>query len=120
MIIPATINTHTIGSAIGLTILSLTTLVAFGHALPSLAEFAQFGFFYALAKFAVAAVPGGAIIVATPLLETYLNFNGEMVGLITAIYMLFDPFGTATNVTGNGFFPIAFSKLFKFNIKSEG
>lgn len=113
MIIPATINTHTIGSAIGITILSLSTLLAFGHELPTFLEFFEFGMVYALAKFAVAAVPGGAIIVVTPLLETYLHFSTEMVGLVTAFYMLFDPFGTATNVTGNGFFPIAFSKLYK-------
>ncbi|MBS0290677.1 MAG: cation:dicarboxylase symporter family transporter [Proteobacteria bacterium] len=116
MVIPATINTHTIGSAIGITILSLTTLLAFGHDLPNLQEFTEFGLFYALAKFAVAAVPGGAIIVVTPLLETYLHFSSEMIGLITAIYMIFDPFGTATNVTGNGFFTIAFSKIYRFKL----
>jgi len=116
MVIPATINTHTLGSAIGITVLSLTTLLAFGHTLPSFYEFFEFGLFYALAKFAVAAVPGGAIIVVTPLLESYFHFTGEMVGLITAIYMLFDPFGTATNVTGNGFFPIAFSRIFNFKL----
>ncbi len=116
IVIPATINTHTLGSALGITILSLTTLLAFGHSLPHISDFIEFGLFYALAKFAVAAVPGGAIIVVTPLLETYMNFSSEMIGLITAIYMLFDPFGTATNVTGNGFFTIAFSKIFKFNL----
>lgn len=122
IILPVTINIHTLGSALGLTILSLTTLLAFGHKIPEMSEFLQFGFYYALAKFAVAAVPGGVIIVATPLLETYLNFSSEMIGLITAIYMLFDPFGTAANVTGNGFFAIAFSKLFNIQLgdaKSE-
>lgn len=119
MVIPATINTHTLGSAIGITILSLTTMLIFGHSLPTFYEFFEFGFIYALAKFAVAAVPGGAIIVVTPLLETHFHFTGEMVGLITAIYMLFDPFGTATNVTGNGFFPIAFSKLFDFKLTNN-
>lgn len=114
IIVPATINIHTLGSAIGLTILTLTTLLTFGYGLPSFPEFLTFGFLYAVAKFAVAAVPGGAIIVATPLLEAYLNFSPEMIGLITAIYLLFDPFGTAANVTGNGFFAIAFSKIYPF------
>lgn len=117
IVIPATINTHTIGSALGITILSLATLVAFGHQIPPLTEFLEFGFFYALAKFAVAAVPGGGILVASSLLVDYLDFTPEMIGLITAIYMLFDPFGTATNVTGNGFFTIAFSKIYKFQTK---
>ncbi len=119
MVIPATINTHTLGSAIGITILSLTTLLAFGHSLPTFYEFFEFGLIYALAKFAVAAVPGGAIIVVTPLLEAYFHFTPEMIGLITAIYMLFDPFGTATNVTGNGFFPIAFSRLYDFKLTNS-
>ena len=110
---------HTLGSAIGLTILSLTTLLTFGHALPPFSEFVHFAFFYALAKFAVAAVPGGAILVATPLLEAHLGFSPEMLGLITAIYFLFDPFGTATNVTGNGFFAIAFSKPYPFKFDKE-
>ncbi len=113
MVIPATINTHTIGSAIGITILSLSTLLAFGHELPTFLGFFEFGLIYALAKFAVAAVPGGAILVVTPLLENYFHFSTEMSGLITAIYMLLDPFGTAANVTGNGVFPIAFSKIYK-------
>lgn len=119
IIVPATVNIHTIGSAIGLTILSLTTMLTFGHKLPSLLEFIDFAFFYALAKFAVAAVPGGAILVATPLLEAHLGFTPEMIGLTTAIYMLFDPFGTATNVTGNGFFAIAFSKLYPFTFEEH-
>lgn len=119
IVIPATINTHTMGSAIGVTILTLTTLLAFGKPLPAIPDLAEFGFFYALAKFAVAAVPGGAIIVVTPLLESYFHFTSEMIGIITAIYMMFDPFGTATNVTGNGFFPIAFSKLFNFNFQHD-
>ena len=37
-----------------------------------------------------------------------------MVGLLAAIYVLFDPFGTATNVSGNGAFAIYFAKLCNF------
>lgn len=111
-IIPAVINIHTLGSAIGLTILSLTTMLVFGMDLPDFHHFFAFGLFYALAKFAVAAVPGGAVIVATPLLATYLGFTPEMLGLVTAMYMIFDLFGTATNVTANGAFTIILSKLY--------
>jgi Na+/H+-dicarboxylate symporter len=114
MIIPTTANIHTLGSAIGLTILSLSTLIAFGQGLPISASFFIFAFYYAMAKFAVAGIPGGVIIVVSPLLESYLGFTPEMVGLITAIYMMFDPFGTATNVTCNGAFAIIFSKLYNF------
>jgi Na+/H+-dicarboxylate symporter len=112
-IVPAIINIHTLGSALGLTILTLATMLTFNLPMPSLNVFMVFAFYYALAKYAVAAVPGGVIIVVAPLLETYLGFSSDMVGLITAVYMIFDPFGTATNVTGNGAFPILFSRLFR-------
>lgn len=39
-----------------------------------------------------------------PILEKYLGFNVEMMSLITALYILFDPVITAANVLGNGCF----------------
>ncbi len=110
-IVPATINIHTIGSAIGLTILALVTLDTFNMPIPDLQSFAIFGFYYALAKFSVAAVPGGVILVVGPILQSLMGFSDEMLGLITAVYMIFDPFGTAMNVSGNGAFAIVFSRL---------
>lgn len=112
MLVPAIINIHTVGSAIGVPILALATLASFGYPIPSLTDFVIFAFYTALAKYAVAAVPGGVIIVVAPLLETYLGFSGDMIGLITAVYLICDPFGTCANVTGNGVFPILFSRLY--------
>lgn len=110
-IVPATINIHTIGSAIGLTILSLVTLNTFNLPIPDLQSFAIFAFYYALAKFSVAAVPGGVILVVGPILQSMMGFSDEMLGLITAVYMIFDPFGTAMNVSGNGAFAIVFFRI---------
>ncbi|MBA8667509.1 cation:dicarboxylase symporter family transporter [Holosporaceae bacterium 'Namur'] len=118
-IIPATINIHTIGSALGLIILSYATLLTFDYQLPTSSALLKFAFYYALAKFAVVAVPGGVLIIMCPLLEKYLGFTGEMTGLITAVYMLLDPFGTAVNVTGNGAFAIIFSKIYKPSSKKK-
>lgn len=111
ILIPAIINIHTIGSAIGIPILSLATLLTFGMPIPPLSVFVVFALYTALAKYAVAAVPGGVIIVVAPLLEAYLGFSSDMVGLITAIYLICDPFGTTANVTANGVFPILFTRL---------
>ncbi len=113
-IVPATINIHTIGSAIGLTILALVTLNTFNMPIPDLQSFAIFGFYYALAKFSVAAVPGGVILVVGPILQSLMGFSDEMLGLITAVYMIFDPFGTAMNVSGNGVFAIVFSRVCQY------
>ena len=111
MLVPAIINIHTIGSAIGVPILAMATLSTFGMPLPTIGQFVTFAFFTALAKYAVAAVPGGVIIVVAPLLQTYLGFTNDMVGLITAVYLICDPFGTCANVTGNGVFPVLFTRL---------
>lgn len=111
MLIPAIINIHTIGSAIGIPILALATMLTFGMPMPSLGAFVIFALYTALAKYAVAAVPGGVIIVVAPILEAHLGFTGDMIGLITAVYLVCDPFGTTANVTGNGVFPIMFTKL---------
>ena len=113
MLVPAIINIHTLGSAIGIPILSLATILTFGLPLPSPSTFAIFALYTALAKYAVAAVPGGVIIVVAPILEAHLGFSSDMVGLITAVYLICDPFGTTANVTANGAFPILFTKLHK-------
>lgn len=74
-----------------------------------------FTFYFVLAKFSVAAIPGGGIIVMLPILEGYLGFNGEMMSLITALYILFDPVITCANVFGNG----AFAKMIdRFVVKN--
>ena len=47
-------------------------------------------------------VPGGAIMAATGILSSMLGFNDAQVALMIASYIALDPFGTATNVTGDG------------------
>jgi Na+/H+-dicarboxylate symporter len=49
-----------------------------------------------------------------PILEKYLGFNADMLGLITAIYIMFDPIITGCNVAGNGSFAIIFDKIAGF------
>lgn len=119
MLVPAIINIHTLGSAIGIPILSLATILTFDLPMPSLSTFIVFAFYVALAKYAVAAVPGGVIIVVSPILEAHLGFSTDMVGLITAIYLICDPFGTTANVTANGVFPIMFSRLYERLAKKQ-
>jgi Na+/H+-dicarboxylate symporter len=110
-ILPATINTHTIGSAIGISILITATIKMFDLNI-EFVTLVKFILAYAVSKFAVAGVPGGVIVIIYPLLESVLGFSSEMIGIITAMYLLFDPFGTAMNVTGNGAFAIIFDKIY--------
>ena len=47
-------------------------------------------------------VPGGAIMAALGLLASMLGFDANMQGLMIALYIAMDSFGTAGNVTGDG------------------
>ena len=62
------------------------------------------GFIMMLAITMVAApgVPGGAIMAALGLLGSMLGFDANLQGLMIAIYIAMDSFGTAGNVTGDG------------------
>jgi Na+/H+-dicarboxylate symporter len=50
-------------------------------------------------------------LVILPLLQEHLGFNGEMLSLITALYILFDPVITSANVLGNGGFALVLEKF---------
>ena len=103
-LIPATVNIHLIGDCFAIPILAYAVMKSFGVAEPSLLTYLQFLSFFVIAKFSVAAVPAGGILVMLPILEKYLGFNASMLSLITALYILFDPVITCANVFGNGGF----------------
>lgn len=106
-VIPATVNIHLVGDCFAIPIFAYAVLKSFGMLEPTLLAYLIFTAYFVLAKFSVAAIPGGGIIVMLPILEEYLGFNGEMMTLITALYILFDPVITCANVFGNG----AFAKM---------
>ena len=106
-VVPATVNIHLVGDCFAIPIFAYAVMKSFGVAEPSLLTYLVFVFYFVIAKFSVAAIPGGGIVVMLPILESYLGFNGEMLSLITALYILFDPVITCANVLGNG----AFAKL---------
>jgi Na+/H+-dicarboxylate symporter len=103
-IIPATVNIHLIGDCFAIPIFAFAILKSFGMPEPTFFSFLPFALAFVVAKFSVAAVPGGGVLVMLPILESYLGLNGEMLSLITALYILFDPVITASNVLGNGAF----------------
>ena len=110
-VIPATVNIHLVGDCIAIPIFAYAVMKSFGIAEPALMTYLVFVFYFVLAKFSVAAIPGGGIVVMLPILESCLGFNGEMLSLITALYILFDPVITSANVLGNGMFAKMIDKL---------
>jgi Na+/H+-dicarboxylate symporter len=111
-ILTSTVNVHLMGVGIAIPILAMTVLLYFGHPFPPLSLYSVFALYLILAKFSVAAIPGGSIMIAIPVLQDYLGFSSEMSALIMSLYMLVDPFSTATNVLGNGAFSLFMTKLF--------
>lgn len=59
-------------------------------------------------------VPGGAIMAALGVLESILGFDASLQGLMIALYIAMDSFGTAGNVTGDGAIALIVNKI-KFN-----
>jgi Na+/H+-dicarboxylate symporter len=47
-------------------------------------------------------VPGGSVTAALGILETVLGLDQTGLGLMVALFMIQDSFGTAANVTGDG------------------
>ncbi|PCJ23847.1 MAG: transporter [Rickettsiales bacterium] len=107
LVVPASVNIHLIGDCVAIPCFAFAILKNYDMVQPDLFAYFIFTCYFVLAKFSVAAIPGGGIIVMLPILEQYLGFNAEMLSLITALYILFDPVITSANVIGNG----AFAKM---------
>jgi Na+/H+-dicarboxylate symporter len=114
--IPLTVNTHLMGDCFAIPIFAFAVMKNFGMVEPSLITYLTFAFYFVMAKFSVAAIPGGTIIVMLPLLESQLGFTGEMASLITALCILFDPVITCANISGNGGFAMILSKIRRLQV----
>lgn len=111
MMIPSTANIHHVGDSIGVPVLMATVLAISGFEPMTYGTFLVFSMYYMVAKYGVASVPGGEVIVLLPILESHFGFTGAMSGLLTTLYILIDPFITVTNVLSNGAFAIIMDKI---------
>lgn len=101
-IIPATTNIQQIGDCFANTFLCfLIYRHFFGHN-PDMMTWLLFSGVFVLARFATAAVLGGAIFIMLPIYESYLNFTPEMIAIILALNVVLDPLITSCNVMANG------------------
>jgi Na+/H+-dicarboxylate symporter len=111
LVIPATVNIHLMGDALAIPILALAVLSLSGMPLPTFENYLLFAVYFCLAKFSVAGIPGGGIIVMLPILQKYLGLTPEMASLLTTIYIIQDPIFTSANVMGNGAFALLVRKI---------
>lgn len=75
--------------------------------------YAGFILILGITMIAAPGVPGGAIMAALGLLASMLGIDGNLQGLILALYIAMDSFGTAGNVTGDGAISLIIDKIAK-------
>jgi Na+/H+-dicarboxylate symporter len=75
--------------------------------------FAGFILMLGVVMIAAPGVPGGAIMATLGVLNTILGFDESLQGLMVALYIAMDSFGTACNVTGDGAVALIVDKIAK-------
>ncbi len=111
-VVPLCATIHLSGSIMKITACALALMILEGMPF-NFTLFAGLIFMLAIAMVAAPGVPGGAIMAAIGILQSMLGFNEEMIGLMIALYIAMDSFGTACNVTGDGAIALVVNKLTK-------
>lgn len=100
-VIPLCATIHLSGSTMKIVACSMAIMLLSGMDI-HFGQFAGFIMMLGIAMVAAPGVPGGAIMAALGLLQSMLGFDETAQGLMIALYIAMDSFGTATNVTGDG------------------
>lgn len=100
-VIPLSATIHLAGSTITLVACSVAVLII-GDQTPQFGDFLPFILLLGITMVAAPGVPGGAVMAALGLLSSILGFTEAQTGLMIALYMAQDGFGTACNITGDG------------------
>lgn len=108
--VPLCANIHMSGSTIKITACAMAIVLLTGGEI----EFWQFAGFICMLGVSIVAgpgVPGGAVMASLGVLQKMLGFNEQMLGLMIALYIAMDSFGTACNVTGDGAIAAVINKM---------
>ena len=111
-VIPLCATIHLSGSTMKITSCAIALMILQGMPF-DFTLFAGFIFMLGIAMVAAPGVPGGAIMAAVGILQSMLGFNDEMIGLMIALYIAMDSFGTACNVTGDGAIALVVDRITK-------
>ncbi len=111
-VIPLCATVHLAGSI--LKIVACAYAIVWMLGLPGdLSVFAGFICMLGITMVAAPGVPGGAIMAALGILASILGFDETTQGLMIALYIAMDSFGTACNVTGDGAIALIVDKIYK-------
>lgn len=109
-VIPLCATIHLSGSTMKIVACSMAIMLMSGMEI-NFAQFAGFIMMLGIAMVAAPGVPGGAIMAALGLLQSMLGFDETAQGLMIALYIAMDSFGTATNVTGDGVIAVIVDRI---------
>lgn len=117
--VPLCATIHLAGSTSKITAFAMAIVLTQGMQITT-TQWVGFIFMLGITMVAAPGVPGGAIMAATGILSSMLGFDDSAVALMIATYIALDPFGTATNVTGDGAVAMVVDRLAKGRIGDEG
>jgi len=110
-VIPLCATIHLAGSTLKIVACAFAIMWMMG--MPTgLDIFSSFIFMLGLIMVAAPGVPGGAIMASIGILQSMLGFDQTLIGLMIALYITMDSFGTACNVTGDGAIAIVMDKIY--------
>jgi Na+/H+-dicarboxylate symporter len=110
--VPLCATIHLSGSTLKIVATSLAICIVTG--LPhDVLLYSGFILMLGIMMIAAPGVPGGAIMAAVAILQSLLHFDDNAIGLMIALYIAIDSFGTACNVTGDGALAVIVNKLGK-------
>lgn len=115
-VVPLCATIHLSGSTITLTCCSIAVMLLnnVSFTFPQMV-----GFIMMLGVTMVAApgVPGGAVMAALGILQSMLGFTEAQLGLMIALYITQDSFGTACNVSGDNAIAIIVDRIYNKDVK---
>jgi len=117
-VVPLCATIHLSGSTLKIVACSMAIVATTGMDI-SFSQYAGFICMLGIAMVAAPGVPGGAIMTAIAILQSMLGFNEQAIGLMIALYIAMDSFGTACNVTGDGAIAVVIDKYYGRNKSGE-
>lgn len=110
-VIPLCATIHMSGSVMKIVCCALALMIMQGHPY----DIGMMSGFIAMLGVSIVAapgVPGGAIMASLGILASILGFTEADQALMIALYIAMDSFGTACNVTGDGFIALIINRFF--------
>ncbi len=111
-VIPLCATIHLSGSTMKISACAMAIMMLQGMPIDPVV-FSGFIFMLGITMVAAPGVPGGAIMAALGILQSILGFDEAACGLMIALYIAMDSFGTAANVTGDGAIAVIINKIAK-------